>query len=248
MEKENKNNITKRNARFKKFSAFAKLGLLLVVLIGIPAYIFFFHRDFLMQFSSVEDVQAFFDRYHSQSIFVYIGIQIIQIVFCVIPGAAIQFSAGYIFHFWLGLFLSLVGVLLGSVLTYYIARILGHDAMHMIFGEEKIQSALDKINSKKGVIVVFLIYLIPGVPKDLFTYAAGLSEMKLRLFLILSMVGRTPAMMGSIIIGQQVRSENYMVAAIIAAIAVVCCVLGLLFRNQITEFFDRIYVKLQRFM
>lgn len=237
-----------RHARFRRFSAFAKLGLLLVVLIGIPAYVFFFHRDFLQQFSSVEDVEAFIAQYHSLSIFVYILIQIIQVVFCFIPGAAIQFSAGYIFHFWLGLLLSVIGVLLGSILTYYIARILGHDAMHMIFGEEKIQSALEKINSKKGVIIVFLIYLIPGVPKDFFNYAAGLSEMKLRLFLIISMVGRLPAMMGSIIIGQQVEVGGYMSAGMIAAFAVVCCALGIVFRNKITEFFDRIYMKLQRFM
>ena len=237
-----------RHDRFRKISAFVKLGLLLVILIGIPAYIFFFHHEILDHFSSVEDVHAFFDRHHSQSVFIYVGVQIVQIVLCFIPGAAIQFSAGYIFHFWLGLILSVIGVLLGSIITYYLARVLGHDAVHMIFGEEKIQSALDKINSKKGIILVFLIYLIPGVPKDFFTYAAGLSEMRLRLFLILSMTGRLPAMMGSIIIGQQVRSGGYTSAIVIAAIAVVCCGLGLLFRRQIMDFFDRIYTWLQKYM
>ena len=238
----------RRHMRFKKFSAFAKLGLLLVVLIGIPAYIFFYHRDFLTQFSSAEDVRNFIMQYHSLSIFVYIGIQIAQVVFCFIPGAAIQFSAGYIFHFALGLLLSVIGVLLGSIITYYIARVLGHDAMHMIFGEEKIHDALEKLNSKKGVIIIFLIYLIPGVPKDFFNYAAGLSEMKLLPFLIISMLGRLPAMMGSIIIGQQIQTGGYVSAAIIGAFAVVCCVLGIVFRRKITEFFNRVYAKLQRFM
>lgn len=232
----------------KKFLAFAKFGLLLLILLGLPAYIYFFHKDFLMQFSSVEDVQAFFDHYKSQSALIYVGFQILQVVVCIIPGAAVQMSSGYIFNFWIGLLLSVIGVLLGSVLTYYLARILGHDAVHMLFGEEKIQSALDKINSKKGVILVFLIYLIPGVPKDFFTYAAGLSEMKLRLFLVLSMCGRIPAMMGSILIGQQLRTGGYVSAAVIGGIAVVLCGLGLLFRRQITEFFDRVYGKLQTMM
>ena len=238
----------RRRAQFRKVSAFLKLGLLLVVLVGIPAYVFFFHHEILDQFSSVDDVNAFFDRHRAKSVWIYLGIQIIQIIICIIPGAAIQFSAGYIFHFWLGLLLSVIGVIIGSVITYYLARVLGHDAIRIMFGEEKIQSALKKINSKKGVIIVFLIYLIPGVPKDFFTYAAGISEMKLRLFLILSMFGRLPAMMGSIIIGQQVRTGGYMSAAIIGAFAVVCCVLGLLFRNQITAFFDSVYEKLQKFM
>ena len=142
----------------------------------------------------------------------------------------------------------MVGAFLGTILTYYLARILGHDAMHMIFGEEKIKDTLNKINSKKGVAIVFLIYLIPGVPKDLCTYAAGLSEMKLKPFLILSMVGRAPGMIGSLLIGQQVHVGGYTSAAVIAGCICVMCVLGLIFRRRVTDFFDRVYVKLQKMM
>ncbi len=238
----------RRYRTFRKISAVVKLLLLLVILIGIPAYIYFFHHDLIDRFSSIEKVEAFFAQYRSQSILIYLGLQVIQIVICILPGAALQFSAGYLFHFWLGLLLTLSGALVGTVLTYYLGKLLGRDAVHMIFGEEKIQNMLTKINSKKGVIIVFLIYLIPGVPKDLCTYAAGLSEMKLKPFLILSMVGRTPAMMGSLIIGQQVHMGGYTSAAIIGGIAVVLCVVGVVFRRQITDFFDKIYVKLQAMM
>ncbi len=234
--------------KLKVVIAVVKLLLLLVILLGIPAYIYFFHHDIIDRFSSIEAVEAFFNQHKSQSILIYLGLQIIQIVICIMPGAALQFAAGYIFHFWLGLLLALSGALVGTILTYYLARILGHDAMHLFFGEEKINNMLEKINSKKGVIVVFLIYLIPGVPKDLCTYAAGLSEMKLRLFLILSMVGRTPAMMGSLIIGHHVEQGSYTVAIVLACIAVVLCVLGVVFRNKITDAFDRVYVKLQKYM
>ena len=63
--------------------------------------------------------------------------------------------------------------------------------MHLIFGEEKIKSMLETLNSKKAVVLVFLIFLIPGVPKDLCNYVAGLSEMKLKPFLIVSLIGRS---------------------------------------------------------
>ncbi|MDO5491588.1 MAG: VTT domain-containing protein [Bacillota bacterium] len=238
----------RKKSMMQKIMAIVKLLFLLMLLLGIPAYIYFCHHDLIERFSSIEAVEAFFARYRSQSILIYLGLQIIQIVICILPGAALQFSAGYLFHFWFGLLLTLTGAAIGTVLTYYLAGILGRDAMHLIFGEEKIQNMLEKINSKKGVIIVFLIYLIPGVPKDLCTYAAGLSEMKLKPFLILSMVGRTPAMMGSLLIGHQVQTGGYAAAAVIGGLAVVLCVLGVVFRRQITDFFDRIYGRLQRMM
>ena len=176
--------------------------------------------------------------------FIYIGSQILQIVICIIPGQWLQFAAGYMYGFWLGYLYSLIGAFLGSVLTYYIAKILGHDAMHLIFGEEKIKSMLETLNSKKAVVLVFLIFLIPGVPKDLCNYVAGLSEMKLKPFLIVSLIGRSPGMMGSLLIGRQIYTGGYVSAAVIAAVAVVLFVLGLIFRKKITVFLDKCYERL----
>ena len=238
----------KRRAIFKKISAGIKLALLLVLIVGIPLYIFFFHHEVIEEFNSIEKIEAFFLQYRHESMLIYLGLQILQIVICILPGQAMQLAAGYLFHFWIGFILAMAGAFLGTILTYYLARILGHDAMHMIFGEEKIKDTLNKINSKKGVAIVFLIYLIPGVPKDLCTYAAGLSEMKLKPFLLLSMVGRAPGMIGSLLIGQQVHVGGYTSAAVIAGCICVMCVLGLIFRRHVTDFFDRVYVKLQKMM
>ncbi len=238
----------RRRETFKKISAGLKLLLLCVILFGIPAYIFFFDHSLIDEFSSIDDVYEALKDYRSESILVYIGAQIMQIVICIIPGQALQLAAGYLFHFWLGLILSLFGAALGTVATYYLAKLLGHDAMHLIFGEEKISNALNRINSKKGVIVVFLIYLIPGIPKDLCTYAAGLSEMKLKPFLIISLIGRTPGMMGSLLIGRQLQTGGYTSAAIIGGIALLFFLLGLIFRRPINRFFDKAYDKLYKMM
>ena len=148
--------------------------------------------------------------------------------------------------FWLGYLYSLIGALIGSVLTYYIARILGHDAMHLIFGEEKIKKWLVHLNSKKAVIIVFFIFLIPGVPKDLCNYVAGLSEIKLKPFLIVSLIGRSPGMMGSLLIGRQIGTGGYVSAGIIAGVAVVLCVLCVIFRKQFTGLLNKGYDKLMK--
>lgn len=232
--------------KFKVFSSIFKLFLLLIILIGLPLYIYFFQYDLIQQFSTIEAVEAFFEEYKAQSIFVYIGIQIVQIIICIIPGQWLQFAAGYMYGFWMGYLWSFVGALLGTVITYYLAKILGHDAMHLIFGEEKVRQLLKKFNSKKAIIIVFIFYLIPGAPKDLCSYVAGISEMKLKAFLVVSIIGRTPGMMGSLLMGQQVEVGGYTTAIIIGVLAVILFLLGIVFRKTITDYMDRIYDKLMR--
>lgn len=194
----------------------------------------------------MEAVESFFEQYKTQSILVYIGVQILQIIICIIPGQWLQFAAGYMYGFWMGYLWSFTGALLGTVITYYLARILGHDAMHLFFGEEKVNDLLRKFNSKKAIIIVFLFYLIPGVPKDLCSYIAGISEMKLKAFLIVSLIGRTPGMMGSLLIGQQVEVGGYTAAITIGALAVILFLFGIIFRKQLTNYMDRAYDKLMR--
>lgn len=236
----------KLRKKFKLFGTIFKLTLLLFILIGLPLYIYFFQHDWIENFSSTENVEALFREYRAQSVLIYLGTQILQIVICIIPGQWLQFAAGYMYGFWLGYLYSFIGAFLGSVLTYYIARILGHDAMHLIFGEEKIKKMLQTLNSKKAVVLVFLVFLIPGVPKDLCNYVAGLSEMRLKPFLIVSLIGRTPGMMGSLIIGRQIQTGSYLSAAIIAIIAVVLFVLGIIFRKKLTSILDKGYEKLMK--
>ncbi len=229
---------------FRRFSAVLKLCLLLVVVIGIPAYIFFFHHSLLDEFSSIRDIYEFLKDYKKESVLIYLGLQVLQIIICIIPGQALQLAAGYLFHFWLALLLTLTGAALGTIAVYYLARFLGKDAMHMIFGEEKIHAMLEKLDSRNGMLLVFIIFLIPGIPKDLCAYAAGISEIRLKPFLILSLIGRTPGMAGSLLIGRQLQNEGYLSAAIIAGIALVLFILGMVFRKQVTEFFDKVYEKL----
>lgn len=241
MDKHRKDRLHKR---IKVISTILKFVLLLLIVIGLPLYIYFFQPQLIDSMSSIENVNALFKRYHAESILVYIGAQILQIVICVIPGQWLQFAAGYMYGFWLGFLYSLIGAAIGSVVTYYLAKLLGRDAMHLIFGEARINEFIHKLNSKKAIIIVFLIFLIPGVPKDLCNYAAGISEMKLKPFLIVSLVGRSPGMMGSLLIGRQIEAGNYTGAVVIAAVAVILCVVGIIMRKRLTIWMDKAYDRL----
>ena len=219
----------------RKILAVLKLIALAVILVGVPLYIYFFHHDLIDSFSDIKELEQTIRSYRSQSILIYIAAQVIQVVLSVIPGQALQFAGGYLFGTLLGLLFSVIGIAIGSTLAYYVARILGRDAVHLFFGKRKVTEMLDLMNSPKGLIVTFVIFLIPGVPKDLCSYAAGLSNLKLRPYLIVSMIARIPGMLGCLIIGQQVGAGGYTSAAVIAAIALVLLLLGVIFRKRILD-------------
>ncbi len=232
--------------RIKVLSVILKFALLLIIVVGIPLYIYFFQHDLIDQMSSLESVKAILDEYKGYSILVYIIAQVLQIIICVIPGQWLQFAAGYAFGFWLGLLFSLIGAAIGAVVSYYLAKLLGQGILYLIFDEKQMENFIEKLNSKKAIIAVLVIYLIPGLPKDACSYAAGISNMKLKPFLVVSLIGRTPAMAGSLLIGNQIEVGSYTIAIIIGVLAVILCVLGVVFRNKITDILNRAYDRLYR--
>ena len=216
-----------------------------MILIASPLYIYFCHHELLEDMSNIRNVEHLLLQYKKEGALIYIAAQIVQIIICIIPGQALQIAAGYLYGFWIGLVLSIIGATLGSIAVFYLARLLGHDAMQILFGERKINEMLGNLNSKKGMILVFIIFLIPGIPKDLCTYAAGLSELRLKPFLIVSIIARSPGMMCSLAIGRQVMNGNYTSAIVIAVIVAILFLFGLLFRNKVIAFFDKAYDKLK---
>ena len=91
MDSERKAELRKK---FKVFSAIFKLILFLGIIVGIPLYLYFFQKDLIHSFSSMENVRALFAQYKAQSVLFYILAQVMQIVICVIPGQWLLFTAG----------------------------------------------------------------------------------------------------------------------------------------------------------
>ena len=221
-----------------------KLAVFLLIIVGIPLYVWYFHGDALVKAKSLKTVMEMLQQYKGKSVFIYIGLQVAQIVISVIPGQAFQFAAGWLYGFFLGLFYSIIGASIGTTLAFFIAKLLGQDALHLFFSKEKIDYFVTHLNSKKAYMAVFLIYLIPGFPKDLVAYAAGVSEMNFKAFLILSLIGRTPGMAGSLLIGALYFKGHYISMGIIGALAVIAFFIGIWKRNAIKAWLDGFYVKI----
>ena len=223
-----------------------KILLLILIVVGIPIYIWFFHGDWIKSIENIDDVVAFLEKYETQSIFVYIGLQIVQIVISIIPGQVFQMAAGYIYGFWPALLFAMTGALLGTTLSFMLAKALGRDFLHIFFGEEKMSYYIERLNSKKMYAIVFFLYLIPGIPKDMVSDAGGVSGIKFKPFIIISALGRLPGMIGCLLMGDIMMEENYTGAVIIGVFAVITFALCIIFRKKIHGLLDKFYEKITK--
>lgn len=218
--------------------------MLIGIIVGIPAYILFYHREVIQQLNSFNAVVNYLRMYRGQSYLMYIVAQILQILVSFLPGEMFQFAAGYLFGVIRGLILSVVGAALGTIVTYYAASFLGRDALSLFVNREKMEHYAELFNSEKAYLATFFIYLIPGMPKDICCYISGVSGMKAKWFLALSLAGRIPGMMISLIFGAMYLERNYVVMGIIAGIVLIIILICVVNRKKLNNFIDRIYEKM----
>ncbi len=226
-------NGLRNTPRHQRILAMVKLSLLLVIVIGVPLILVLFYRDTILDSSAWNDLYAQISHHPMMAFWVLILLQTVQIVICVIPGQPIQLASGYMYGIIGGYAIAIIGAILGCLITYQIAHFLGRDAMHLFFGEERVRDYMYKLNSAKALTIVFLIYLIPGIPKDLVSYIAGISDVKLKPFLIVSTLGRSPGVLGSLLIGTFWSSRNYVGIGVTAALCLIMFYLCIHYRKRI---------------
>ncbi|MBQ6440739.1 MAG: VTT domain-containing protein [Mogibacterium sp.] len=227
----------------KKVIAILKLILLVLIIAGIPAFLYLRYGSGVFSKDTASSMIDYLRHNRSIAFLLIIGLQIIQVVVCVLPGQPIQFAASYMFGVGRGYLLSVIGAVIGTTISFCLAKALGSEAMHLFFGEEKIKEYQRRLNSGRGLLLTFLIYLIPGVPKDLVSYAAGISEMRFRPFLLAATIGRSPAMLGSLLVGHFFVKQNYTAIIILTVIITVLLLVSFIKRDKLIAFLDMVEMK-----
>lgn len=175
-----------------------------------------------------------------KGVVVFMFIQLLQVVVAVIPGEIVQLAGGYIYGTWMGTLYSLAGIVAGSVIVFFVARLLGYPLVKTFVSQKNLDKFEFIMNSEKSEIAMFLLFLIPGIPKDMLTYIAGITPVKPLRFFVIITVGRFPALLASSIIGSNTQKGNYMIVIILSAVALVLFVAGLLLKDKIISLIHRI--------
>lgn len=186
---------------------------------------------------AVKDPQKFRESLGSgfESYIIFIGIQILQVIFAFIPGEAVEFAAGYVFGAFWGTVLCLIGVAIATALVFGLTRLLGRKFTEIMLDKKDLKK-LKFLNDEKNLEWIFaILYFIIGTPKDVITYFAGITKIKFGVFMVISTLCRIPSVLTSAIAGQALGEENYILSIIIFAVSAVVALAGYFIYYKISK-------------
>lgn len=180
----------------------------------------------------------FIKEHETYAALIFIGLQIIQVVAAPVPGEVSGFAGGIVFGPLWGIFYSTIGLTIGSWIAFMLARILGRPLVEHLVNAEIIKR-YDYIMKHKGLLLAFLMFLIPGFPKDFLCYLLGLGHMRQRDFLMVSASGR---LLGTVLLtmgGVYFRDARYGAFFTIVGVSLAIILLVMIYRDRIELVFRR---------
>ena len=172
-------------------------------------------------------------------VLILLGMQLLQIIIAFIPGEVVQIAAGMMYGPLWGSVVILVGCVLSSMVVYELVHKLGAPFVRSMVGEKQLLKFRQFELSGKFGVTVFILFLIPGFPKDVLTYIVPLSDMNLRTFLLLSTIGRTPGVIILTYAAAGLADGNIVTSVIIFVVAALIAIIVLLLRNRIIDAISR---------
>ena len=167
---------------------------------------------------------------------IFILLQALQVIISPIPGEATGILGGYLFGQWMGLLYSTIGLTVGSVVAFWIGRWLGaHYVKNLVSAET--WNRLGFIVEAEGAVLCFIIYLIPGLPKDIVCYLFGISPMPLWVFALVSGWAASRGPGCSPPRGPTPPAGDYMQAILVSAVAVAAALPLYYYRHRIVTWF-----------
>lgn len=212
-----------------------RLALLsLAVVIVLAALATWFVWRWLASFSQ-EGFRDYIQSFGAWGWVVLLGLQVLQVFVALIPGELLETAAGYAFGPLVGTVICYVGVTIASAMIFWLTRRFGMRVVELFAPREKI-NRLKFINTeKKRHLLIFLLFFIPGTPKDLLTYFVCLTDMRFGTFLGLTLVARVPSVVSSTFGGHLLGEENYWGAVLLYGITAAVSLLGLLVYHTIVR-------------
>jgi uncharacterized membrane protein YdjX (TVP38/TMEM64 family) len=223
------NTIRSKVAKNKQYIVLAAV-LLLFIYIGYEY--FFKYADIIKDPNLLKEVIL---SYGNFSVLVFLLMHVIQVVIFFIPGEFIQIAGGYIFGTFLGSIFSLIGITLGSLIIYSICNSYGKPFVDKLILNKKVKFFKKILNAGSKKSVVFIFYLIPGMPKDALAYICGVSNISFKDFIIYSTLGRIPAIFISSFFGQKIYAWDITTLITIGVFTGILSIVGIFKGNTIIK-------------
>jgi len=165
---------------------------------------------------------------------VFMVIQAVQVIISPFPGEITGPVGGALFGTLGGMFYSTVGLTVGTLLCFWAGRTWGEPLVRPWLSERR-WNQMNFVLEAEGAIICFVLYLIPGFPKDIISYLFGISPMPFWLFAVVSTIGRLPGTWISSYFGAHVAEQQYIYAIEFLAIVVAVCLPLYYYRERLVR-------------
>jgi uncharacterized membrane protein YdjX (TVP38/TMEM64 family) len=207
---------------------FRILFLLLLLILSIYAFI---HFDLYLFFEDRHKLLNFIKSYPYDE-FVFIVLQIIQVVAAPIPGELTGIIGGYLYGPFWGTVYSTIGLTIGSWIAFMLARFFGEPLLENVIKKE-VFDKFEHFMEHKGLLVSFLLFLIPGFPKDYLCYIMGVSLIPTGTFILISTAGRIFGTIMLSIMGAFASNGQYTFLMVILILGIVIFIAAYYYHDQI---------------
>ena len=215
----------------KKILKIAGIALLVIAVCVLTVWLF----PKVMKLADETERQkfkSFIESLGPWGVAVMLAIQMIQVVFAVIPGEPIEILAGFMYGTFGGLAICLVGVLIATAGIFFTIRGLGHRYIEKMVNSEKYKKYRFLNDPVRLESVMFILFVIPGTPKDLLTYFAPCTKIKPVRFLIIATLSRIPSVISSTYVGAKLSNGDIWISVIVFAATAVVGLAGIWINNR----------------
>lgn len=214
---------------------------MLVVVIGGLSFLSY-KTGLFHFFLKKERLIGFLQSLGPMAVFGFVLLQAAQVVFAPIPGEVTGLLGGYLYGTIGGVFLSTVGLTMGSYAAFALSRSYGRPLVER-FVSKGTMERFDYLLRHKGAFIVFLLFLIPGFPKDTLCYFLGLGHLTTTEFLV---IGGTGRLLGTVMLtlgGDFIRHHQYGRFSVLVGVALVVLFLAMAYRDKLERLFRLWHVR-----
>jgi uncharacterized membrane protein YdjX (TVP38/TMEM64 family) len=187
-------------------------------------------------FLNKKKLLAFLDSLGPAAFVGFILLQVCQVVAAPIPGEVTGLLGGYLYGTFFGVVLSTIGLTIGSYVAFALGRYFGRPFVEKVVRVDVI-GRFDYLLHHKGAFLVFLLFLIPGFPKDYLCYILGLGHLSTKEFLV---IGGTGRLFGTILLtlgGAYLRHHEYRQFFLLTGVAVIVVLAAMAYRDKMERMF-----------
>jgi uncharacterized membrane protein YdjX (TVP38/TMEM64 family) len=206
--------------------------ILFLVLTGVLGIIFWPFIKNLQNLEYREMFSAWVAGLGFKGALILFGVQVLQIVVAIIPGGPVELIAGAVYGAWGGLLIIEAGCATATVIVFFMVRKFGLPLIRRFFGADVLNTWGFLKDEKKTALLTFILFLVPGTPKDTLTYLAPLSRLSLVQFTLISVFARFPAILLTTVMGDAAMQGNWVMLCLVFSLTAIAGILGIQFKER----------------